>query len=162
MDKLSLSVWTSYLSYDVCFVSKDMCWLCLYVEMGAMRDRADLSMKTGDASPMTDHILTDYLLQHLCLSSKCALHRTNLLHKNKNIHLSYRPNIILQYWRFANILQIILQFMLQTGITHHHFFFCLHGCFLGRELVVSLFKQIVLLSSIHDIFPTPTTVQDVF
>jgi hypothetical protein len=41
MDKLSSSLWTSYLSYDVCFVSKDMC-----VEMEAMRDRVDMSMRT--------------------------------------------------------------------------------------------------------------------
>jgi hypothetical protein len=40
VDKLSSSLWTSYLSYDVCFVSEDMCVDCagIYVEMEAMRD----------------------------------------------------------------------------------------------------------------------------
>jgi hypothetical protein len=28
VDKLSSSLWTSYLSYDVCFVSEDMCVDC--------------------------------------------------------------------------------------------------------------------------------------
>jgi hypothetical protein len=31
MDKLSSSMWTSYLSYDVCFVGKDICVDCAYM-----------------------------------------------------------------------------------------------------------------------------------
>ena len=146
---LYLYMWTSYLSYDVCFVSKDMFWLCLYVEMEPEEIELTCQFRQtqrrrgfknphllcserirGFTNPHLQWLTTYFDRFHVTLCWISASQpnvlctEQNLLHKNKNIHLSYRPNIIqviLQNWRFANILQIILQFILQTGIMHHPF-----------------------------------------
>jgi hypothetical protein len=68
VNKLSSSLWTSYLSYDVCFVSEDM-----FVDCSCMSkwkqwemDRVDLSMRTDSKETMINkppsHLFTDAAL----------------------------------------------------------------------------------------------------
>jgi hypothetical protein len=68
MDKLSSSLWTSYLSYDVFFVLEDMCVDCDYMSKWKQweMDRVDLSMSTDSKETMINkppsHLFTDAAL----------------------------------------------------------------------------------------------------
>jgi hypothetical protein len=68
VDKLFSSVWTSYLSYDVCFVSEDMCvdFACMSKWKQWEMDRVDLSMRTYSKEMMINkppsHLFTDAAL----------------------------------------------------------------------------------------------------
>jgi hypothetical protein len=68
VDKLSSSLWTSYLSYDVCFVSEDMCVDCACMSKWKQweMDRVDLSMRTNSKEMMINkppsHLYTDAAL----------------------------------------------------------------------------------------------------
>jgi hypothetical protein len=68
MDKLSSSLWTSYLSYDVCFVSEDMFVDCACMSKWKQRkmDQVDLSMRTDSKERMINkpwsHLFTNVVL----------------------------------------------------------------------------------------------------
>jgi hypothetical protein len=68
VDKLSSSLWTSYLSYDVCFVSEDMCvdCACMLKWKQWEMDRVDLSLRTDSKESMINkrpsHLFTDTTL----------------------------------------------------------------------------------------------------
>jgi hypothetical protein len=68
VDKLSSSLWTSYLSYDVCFVLEDMCVDCAYMSKWKQWEmhRVDLSMRTDSKETMINkppsHLFTDVAL----------------------------------------------------------------------------------------------------
>jgi hypothetical protein len=68
VDKLSSSLWTSYLFYDVCFVSEDMCVYCACMSKWKQweMDRVDLSMRTDSKETMinkpSSHLFTDVAL----------------------------------------------------------------------------------------------------
>jgi hypothetical protein len=72
VDKLSSSLWTSYLSYDVCFVSEDMCVDCTCMSKWKQweMDRVDLSMKTDSKETMINkppsHLFTNASLPLHC------------------------------------------------------------------------------------------------
>jgi hypothetical protein len=72
VDKLSSSLWTSYLSYDVCFVSKDMCVHCACMSKWKQwqMDRVDQSMRTDSKEMMINklpsHLFTDAVLPLHC------------------------------------------------------------------------------------------------
>jgi hypothetical protein len=65
VDKLSSSLWTSYLSYDIYFVSEDMCvdCACMSKWKKSEMDRVDLLMRTGSKEMMINkplsHLFTD-------------------------------------------------------------------------------------------------------
>jgi hypothetical protein len=71
VDKLSSSLWISYLSYDVCFVSEDMCVDCACMSKWKQRemDRVDLSMMTDSKETMTNKPPS-----HLCTDAALPLH----------------------------------------------------------------------------------------
>jgi hypothetical protein len=68
VDKLSSSLWTTYLSYDVYFVSEDMCVDCAYMSKWKQweMDRVDLSVSTDSKETMINkppsHLFTDAAL----------------------------------------------------------------------------------------------------
>jgi hypothetical protein len=72
VDKLSSSLWTSYLSYDVCFVSEDMCVDCACMSKWKQweMDRVDLSMRTDSKETMINkppsYLFTDTALPLHC------------------------------------------------------------------------------------------------
>jgi hypothetical protein len=71
VDKLS-SLWTSYLSYDVCFVSENMCVDCACMSKWKQweMDRVDLSMRTDSKETMINkppsYLFTDAALPLHC------------------------------------------------------------------------------------------------
>jgi hypothetical protein len=60
VDKLSSSLWTSYLSYDVCFVSEDMCVDCACMSKWKQweMDRVDPSMRIDSKETMINKPLS--------------------------------------------------------------------------------------------------------
>jgi hypothetical protein len=72
VDKLSSSLWTSYLSYDVCFVLEDMCVDCACMSKWKQweMDRVDMSMRTDSKETMINkppsHLFTDAALPLHC------------------------------------------------------------------------------------------------
>jgi hypothetical protein len=82
VDKLSSSLWTSYLSYDACFVSKDMCVDCACMSKWKQwgMDRVDLLMRTYSKETMINkppsHLFTDDALP---LHGSWGLSNFNLL-----------------------------------------------------------------------------------
>jgi hypothetical protein len=82
VDTLSSSLWTSYLSYDVCFVSEDMCVDCACMSKWKQweMDRVDLSMRTDSKETMINkppsHLFTNAALP---LHGSWVLSNFNLL-----------------------------------------------------------------------------------
>jgi hypothetical protein len=121
VDKLASSLWTSYLSYDVYFVSEDMCLDCACMSKWKQweMDRVDLSMRTDLKEMMINkppsHLFTDATLplhgSWVCLE--------NLSHRTYLTNVETRASVHPMLWLELQLIQFNLLWVFRR-------FFCFY------------------------------------